>query len=76
MMDHVLRCEQAGFLISNQKQILFAINDHLDFSRRHSFPDQCIGNPEVMTVRSSLGIRENDRERLKKFIDSSNQLPS
>jgi hypothetical protein len=53
-----------GFTYFKSDADTFGINEHLEFFRRHRFPDQRIGNPEVMPIRSnSQSWRQRERRR-------------
>jgi hypothetical protein len=64
MRAHVISCEQKGLLIPNQTQVLFGINEHLEFLARHILVDSCPGNPGVLPSRGVAKFRRQ-AERLE-----------
>jgi hypothetical protein len=64
MRAHVISCEQRGLFIPNQNQVLFGINEHLEFLAGHVLMDPCPGNPSMLPSAGVARFRRQ-AERLE-----------
>jgi hypothetical protein len=63
MAEHVIDCQQRSLLVTNQTQVLLAVDEHFEFLTRHALVDPLTGTRRVVTVRDLARLRRLSEKR-------------